>query len=57
MNTEIFISDCPRCEDFHGAISFKPFARKTTIVHTHWAHCPRTKEPILARVTVTTEVE
>jgi hypothetical protein len=47
---------CARCGRNHLALDFKPFTKpcvvpgRPTRKFTHWASCPRKKEPILMRL-------
>jgi hypothetical protein len=45
------VGNCARCGGNHQQQLFVPFTRPPRW-WTHYAHCPRTKEPILMRQTV-----
>jgi hypothetical protein len=46
------VDPCPRCQQRHAKVEFQPFTyliRDHGDSFTHWAMCPKRKEPILAR--------
>lgn len=51
---------CPRCGEDHGTLTFRQLARAITDrcdpPLTHWAPCPSTDEPILARAITSTSI-
>ena len=43
-----YLSSCPRCGKRHKNLKFKVFTKMPDAAPlTHWALCPRTKQPIL----------
>ena len=44
------LEKCPRCKGAHAKLRIRRFASPVVcrdVVYTHWALCPKTKEPIL----------
>jgi hypothetical protein len=50
----IYVNGCARCGKNHKTLLFKPFAYpvllESVLMFTHWAMCPRRKEPLLMRI-------
>ena len=51
----INVRKCARCGGDHDRVGFKPFTNPPRRF-SHWAHCPKSGEPILMRL-VETESE
>ena len=43
-------SDCPRCGGHHADLLFRQLTQSRIGSNTHWAVCPRFKEPLLLEV-------
>lgn len=46
---EYKLDTCPRCGGAHPGLKFRPLAKAPGEAN-HWATCPTTKEPIMAKV-------